>query len=48
MHISEYAHAAYGDMKREQVVQALSRLGFEKVPIELPVEVEPGRGGGQR
>jgi 23S rRNA (uracil1939-C5)-methyltransferase len=35
-------HAAYGDMKREQVVQALSRHGFEKVPIELPVEVEPG------
>ena len=34
--------AVYRDMKREQVVQALSRHGLDEVPIELPADVEPG------
>src|ERR1700683_2909794 len=35
-------HAAYRDMKREQVAQTLSRHRLREVPIELPAEVEPG------
>ena len=34
--------AAYRDMKREQVVQALSRHGLDEVPVEPPADVEPG------
>jgi 23S rRNA (uracil1939-C5)-methyltransferase len=35
-------HDTYRDLKRAQIVQALSRYGFDEIAIGLPAEVAPG------